>query len=305
MRAALLILASACGDAASVPGSDAAPARPDAAAPDAEPYTGPRRLSDTGFDDSLPTYEPAYPLWSDGAAKRRWMVLPPGGTIDKSDPDHWVFPVGTRFFKEFSKDGKRLETRLIERVDDTGDDDIDYWTGAFVWLDDESDAIFAEDGAENVRGTQHDVPSATRCRTCHGGEPGFVLSVSAIQSGEHPPPGDATTRAALGYLHANCGHCHDPMGSARPDVDLFLRLSVDDLTVEDTDAWQTAVGVELQAFTGAGFTHRIVPGDAAASAVVFRMGQRGDDDQMPPIATELVDESGVSAVEAWIDLLPP
>ena len=61
-------------------------------------------------------YEPAYKLWSDGDEKRRWVWLPPGTKIDTSDMDHWVFPVGTRFFKEFAVGGKRIETRMIERV---------------------------------------------------------------------------------------------------------------------------------------------------------------------------------------------
>ena len=50
-------------------------------------------------------YAPAYPLWSDGADKRRWIGLPAGSVIDASDPNEWVFPVGTRLWKEFSLQG--------------------------------------------------------------------------------------------------------------------------------------------------------------------------------------------------------
>src|SRR5512136_3067556 len=38
------------------------------------------------------SYSPQYPLWSDGAVKRRWIYLPPGTAIDASDPDIWLFP---------------------------------------------------------------------------------------------------------------------------------------------------------------------------------------------------------------------
>src|SRR5947209_7643500 len=62
--------------------------------------------------DALP-FSPQYPLWSDGAEKRRWIRLPRGTQIDARDPDHWVFPVGTRIWKEFSL-GRRLETRMLE-----------------------------------------------------------------------------------------------------------------------------------------------------------------------------------------------
>ena len=44
---------------------------------------------------------------------------------------------------------------------------------------------------------------------------------------------------------------------------------------------------------------RVVPGDPAASVVLRLVGQRGAE-QMPPIATRVVDEKGRAAVEAWI-----
>ncbi|MDX1518428.1 MAG: hypothetical protein R3288_16385, partial [Woeseiaceae bacterium] len=48
------------------------------------------RLSETGLyepgtlrvaRDKL-SYTPQYPLWSDGAIKKRWLYLPPGTSID-------------------------------------------------------------------------------------------------------------------------------------------------------------------------------------------------------------------------------
>ena len=116
MRAALflVLLAAACGEAAppSVPTS----------------ATG-ERLSEAGLyrdftsrtlADGFVEYEPAFPLWADGASKRRFIALPRGTQIDTSDMDHWVFPIGTRVFKEFSIDGRPVETRSIERTADGG-----------------------------------------------------------------------------------------------------------------------------------------------------------------------------------------
>ena len=321
-------------DAAADSGSDEDAAAPIDAGWDAGPP--PRMppydfLSETGLyadivakrpsDDAL-AFAPGFVLWSDGADKQRWIFLPAGERIDTSDPDHWEMPVGTRLFKEFSRDGVRLETRLIERVDDTGSPLVDWWMGAFVWSDDEADAAFAEEGAEDVRGTTHDVPSAMRCFTCHNGEPGKVLGLSAVQMSasaaipgldglsalglltDAPPsyavPGDATVAAALGYLHANCGHCHNEHGTARPDTAMMLRLSVAELALEETAIYTTTVGIALDRFRDPSFTHRVVPGDPAASALLFRMEQRGDRAQMPPIATEAVDPVGVAAVSAFI-----
>lgn len=290
----------------------------------------PTLLSQTGLfvagtHDVAPDHElfvPSHALWSDGAVKRRWIALPAGATIDTSDVDHWQVPVGTRVFKEFAApDGTLLETRLIERVAATGNVEQDYWLGAFVWRADGSDADFAIDGATNVNGTQHDVPAQKRCPTCHRGEPGMILGFSTMQlSGagdglrlsdltgrlstpvaQAPTPGDATTAAGLGYLHANCGHCHNPSGSAWPDASMDLRLYVADTTPEQTATYRTAVGQPLTRFQHAGYTLRIAPGDPGASAVVYRMGTRGSADQMPPIATEVVDPD--PSVVTWIDAL--
>src|SRR5262245_30688341 len=84
----------------------------------------PEHLSETGlFADvareslapDIIAYAPRFQLWSDGADKRRWLWLPPGARIDTSDMDSWVFPVGTKFWKEFTRDGVRVETRLLEK----------------------------------------------------------------------------------------------------------------------------------------------------------------------------------------------
>ena len=87
----------------------------------------PVHLRDTGLyadgsmsqvrPENLP-FSPQYPLWSDGAAKRRWISLPAGTFIDAAQPDAWEFPRGTRLWKEFSHAGRPVETRFIERLAD-------------------------------------------------------------------------------------------------------------------------------------------------------------------------------------------
>src|SRR5690349_1711795 len=86
--------------------------------PDAPAKRGRDQLSQTGLYADIATktiaadvlaFEPSYVLWSDGATKTRWVRLPPGTSIDTTDPDHWVLPVGTQLWKEFVRDGKRIE----------------------------------------------------------------------------------------------------------------------------------------------------------------------------------------------------
>src|SRR6185436_16445592 len=84
----------------------------------------PARLSETGLFRAegvealaagVRAYRPQFALWSDGADKRRWVLLPVDSRIDTADPDDWSFPVGTKFWKEFTRDGVRVETRLLTR----------------------------------------------------------------------------------------------------------------------------------------------------------------------------------------------
>jgi len=267
-------------------------------------------------------YDPRFALWSDGAEKRRFVRLPAGARIDTSDMDHWVLPVGAQAFKQFSVDGRLVETRLVAR---TGEGRFDYWMGAFVWNDDESDALFSPQGASDARDTDHDVPTVKQCGTCHNGEAGRYLGISALQLGTpggalgvlaaedkltappphltFTPPGDERAGAALGYLHANCGHCHNPDGSSWPDTDLVLRLSFSDQNVADTGVYTTAIGVDATSFIDDLHRQRIAPGAPEASAVLFRMQQRGSKTQMPPFATEIVDEDGIELVARFIEEL--
>jgi len=272
----------------------------------------------------LMAFEPAYTLWSDGATKRRWVRLPPGSQVDTSDMNQWQMPIGTVFFKEFVRDGVRVETRAIAR---TGPDRFDYWMGAFVWNEAGTDAVFRPDGETNARGTEHDVPTSTQCGTCHNGEAGRALGFSALQlSGSDGgllaklsaagrlsdpiddgqifvAPGEPEVSEALGYLHANCGHCHNPNGSARPDTNMNLRLDLGQTSPESSNAYLTTLGVELQYFNDTDLEYRVVPGVPEESALVERMSQRGTDTQMPPFASELVHADGVALIADWIDSL--
>src|SRR5690606_6462697 len=133
-------------------------------------------------------FSPQYPLWTDGAAKARWVRLPPGGRIDASDPDRWLFPVGTRFWKEFSFNGRKVETRLIWR---TG---AGSWSFAsYVWNESQTEATLAPPGgvpaaAAIQPGTWHDVPSRDDCRACHDGGGATVLGFTALQLSDDRDP---------------------------------------------------------------------------------------------------------------------
>ena len=215
--------------------------------------------------EGLTEFAPNYPLWTDGAGKTRWIYLPPGDKIDTSDPDHWVFPVGTLFFKEFRKTIPsglyttkeiRIETRLLAKVKDVVGPD-GWLTVTYEWQEDQRDAKLSA-GYENVLGTNHDIPTQKQCVQCHQGNKDFILGFDAIQLSDarvsgninaieaqkpvwtllklqdagrltHPfeeepvIPGTSLAKKALGYMHGNCGHCHNPRGEALLDIDAVKR----------------------------------------------------------------------------------
>src|SRR5688500_1719724 len=64
------------------------------ATPQAGASKPPQTLRETGLyanaeslevDPQHLAFSPQYPLWTDGAAKKRWISLPPGTAIDGSD----------------------------------------------------------------------------------------------------------------------------------------------------------------------------------------------------------------------------
>ena len=297
----------------------------------------PGRLSETPlysniitkeFHPALRLYTPEFQLWSDGAEKARWVYVPECSTVDTSDMNNWDVPVGTRFFKEFRLDGRRIETRIISRVAD-GPRDFAY--ASYLWNDAETEATrVGTDGLRDVLGTAHDVPSKDACFQCHGshalggGRPSRGLGFSAIQlahaeSGldlfelaengtiSHPPdrlpqiPGSSEERAALGYLHANCGNCHNDSKDRVKPIRLNLWLDVGLSSVEETGAWRTAVDQPTQIFNDQHVVGHIVSGRPQESALVYRMAQRGNTAQMPPVASEIVDVEGLATVTAWIE----
>lgn len=288
----------------------------------------PERLSDTGLYRDVNTRElapgvmpftPRFPLWSDGSDKQRFISLPEGKQIDSSNPDQWLFPTGTKVWKQFSRDGMAIETRLLEK---RGPSDADWSALAYVWDADLEDARAAPLGEIDAHQSDHNVPAAGECSACHGGRRSFILGFSAVQlagvaaDGEldltrvaergwlsDPPasapvvPGNAVEASALGYLHANCSHCHNQTRPERAgprcfapkdDYDFTLALGQLD-SVESTATYQTVVG------------HAVKRGDPDASKLYQLVSSRGMFRQMPPLATEKVDTSAVNNIRAWIE----
>jgi len=338
----------ACGDNNDRP-ADAGPSDAMADAtlpPDGNPLTPPT-LAGTGlctnpqcttFAADVFEYKPRFELWSDSATKRRWIYLPPGATIDTSDMDYWKFPVGTKLWKEFTRDGVRVETRYIAKIAADDNDFASWFYTTYQW-NAAQDATTTADaaGVMNANGTEHDIPSRTNCRECHDSYvPSRILGFGAISldyaagadlldledliamgklsapptggtaGARYPLPGTATDQAALGYLHANCGHCHNPTSGNFGHTPTDMRLTVGTLgSVATTPAYTTMVdktGLTLVEGNKT-YTTLIDTTTTDDSILLVRLMLPSAPRKMPQRGSEMIDTAGMATLRAWIDSL--
>ena len=164
----------------------------------------PKTLSATGlYEDiaagrlipSAHAYEVNSALWSDGAAKQRWFILPPGKSIGfKEKDDYWDYPDSTVFVKQFALDTVsgdtssrvRWETRLLILAKGATDPAqpsrmTDTWHGfSYKWRPDQKEADLVPDtGLRETLRTwpagrggpsrlkKWVFPSHTQCMHCH------------------------------------------------------------------------------------------------------------------------------------------
>lgn len=163
----------------------------------------------TSFVSNAVYYEVNSPLWSDGAAKTRAFVLPPGGKIHvkncsagatpaqmaecvspmcipqgPAETGTWVFPVGTVMIKNFLFDGKLIETRLLMRVDAATADLIGNgtdWVGYnYAWNEAQTEATIVPGARTDVmfdtgqQKVEWHYPSFIDCIGCHSAATGTL-----------------------------------------------------------------------------------------------------------------------------------
>jgi hypothetical protein len=224
-----------------------------------------------------------------------------------------------------------VETRLWQKVTAT------YWVDAtYVWNDDETAATRSMGGdIPWGTGTYH-VPTRDECQKCHRGRTDRILGFDQALLGlagatgytldrlvaddrlTVPPPstdltigddGTGLAAPALAWLHVNCGTtCHNRNSNSTAwETGLFLRLDptqLDGRSVGALDSLTTTVGVSAVSTNWKG-QPRIRPHDPAGSLLYHLITHRGQGDQMPPIASSVVDLANVPLVEAWIEQMKP
>lgn len=253
-------------------------------------------------------YEPAWPLWSNGLTKTRFVVLPADESI-ATGGDLWAYPDGTLLFKTFEDDDGPVETRLMWKGPDGWE-----WS-AYDWNDDGTDAERtggrrSVDVDVTVDGEtfSHKIPNELDCRKCHEPDANRVLGFSPLQIDEDVAATDLfdetpalervehedeATRQTLGWFVGNCVSCHN--GSTDHDQASFdLRPDV---------ALQNTLGVETGSSASIDGT-RIVPGNPGESVLFLAVSAESDDPElklMPPVGVQRRDAAGIEHLRSWIE----
>jgi parallel beta-helix repeat protein len=136
-------------------------------------------------------------------------------------------------------------------------------------------------------------------------EQGILLGAPSDKSSIDTIPLWNDTSASLddrarGYLDINCAHCHQPEIGAADTSGLYL---------EYYRPFGTAVGEckpPVAAGEGAGdLDYDIVPGNAAASIMDFRMDSNEPQVRMPEIGRSIIHTEGVQLIRDWINAMSP
>ena len=272
------------------------------------------------------------------------VVSSTGTAIDASQPDAWQFPPGTRLWKEFGygkpvetryierlPDGSWRYASYIWNVE--GTEAVLAPAGGVAQLE-----------SPQVPGGRYAIPSQEDCRACHEGAAVPVLGASALQlstdrdplapHGDHGgaggidldillargllknaprtliesapriPAKTPVERAALGYLHGNCGHCHNDAGPLAP-LDLSLLQAATDAKASLARTLESTVNepsqVQIKGANNVDVSSRVVSGHLDASALTVRMRSRDPLIQMPPLGTQLADAEALALIERWIN----
>lgn len=301
----------------------------------ASPNPMPSALSATGcVDKDDPTklsagvipYDVNVPYWSDGVELKRGFAIPDGTKIKILADGRFEFPNGTVLVQTASKDGRRLDTRLLVRYDDG-----DWDAYAYEWNQAQTDASLIR-GAKLVSDGSFSsyVPQPIECFACHRSVLGRVLGfqsrqinrdysysngarLNQIAQFEHIglfdsalpasakvdpfPPVDGSESVdvrARAYLEVNCAMCHRPDGADAGVPDLRIQTPVSAANLCNVAPKHGGFGI-------AGAT-LLAPGSPELSVLSLRM-HADDWARMPPPESQLVDAEGAALIDEWIKAL--
>ncbi|WP_373489087.1 SO2930 family diheme c-type cytochrome [Blastomonas sp.] len=284
---------------------------------------------------ALIAYSLRTPLFSDYSEKQRLIYVPEGNIAAVRGDSRVDFPVGSALIKTFGYgEGaafRPIETRVLLRRAGS-------WEALpYVWNADLSDADLKVSGTRvpvtvtkpsgEVKTISYAVPNKNQCKECHSVR-GAVVPIGPTFSNmdfepammtrfrertmwprnlvrnDDPVWNDASTGSldarARAYLMSNCGHCHNPEGSAS-NSGLFLNYGIFDNPDVATGIYKRPVAAGRGS---GGHDFAIDPGAPDRSIMVHRMASVEPGVAMPEVGRALVHDEGVALIRAWIADMP-
>lgn len=268
----------------------------------------------------------------------------PAEQIDFKSEDPWEFPTGTVFVKHFelatTEDSNGPVTKLETRFFVMAEDGRPYGL-TYRWNDEGTDAelltigdqreIDIFDNGQFSHTQTWDFPSRTQCITCHNPNAEYILGVNTLQLNKvHEYNGtninqidyfnqlgifanNVSNPAAYhklvdvnsdestlenrirSYLDSNCSSCHREGGIPS----LYL-----DFRYKSTNNMQSIFDLQSQSHASTANSVIVKPGDHAESEIWVRDVSL-DDNRMPPIGRNVIDQIYVDSLAKWIDNIDP
>lgn len=302
----------------------------------------PQTLTDTGCYSDVASqtvapevipYDVRSPLWSDGAIKRRFMIIPNNQTIGYTATGAWTLPVGTILMKEFwieavTGDPSTLipmETRFLVKRCQPGNC-TDEWQGySYQWNTSGTEGTLLAgtatttfdwtvmDGGSTTTHT-HIYPARTDCVRCHNAAAGRTLGLQTVQLARPMRYGevvDDELRAldAIGIFGgtlpatptAGLPRPADPVPGNYRRSRAYFHANCSHCHRPGGEKPTVDFRFET-ALVDTGICAVITPGDSANSTLYQKDASRTGG-QMPPIATLLPDPIQLPVTAAWIDSL--
>jgi uncharacterized repeat protein (TIGR03806 family) len=290
-------------------------------------------------------YAPNVAFWSDNAIKTRWFSIPDvTKKITFATDSNWTFPTGQVWIKHFDMEmvrgdpssKRRLETRFLVKTAN-GAYGITYkWNAAQTDADLVPDAGQDEDLTINVSGTPTTqtwrYPSRTQCMVCHTAVGGtglsfntrqlngnftysggtdnqiqalsdagyFTAAVTGISSLPKVYAAGDTTQSletrARSYLQVNCAQCHQPGGTGLGNWDARIK----------TPLSMAGIINGVLADNGGDTANQVlVPQDPSHTMLLRRMQAAPNAPRMPPLASNVLDQTSITLVTDWVNSIVP
>lgn len=175
-------------------------------------------LSHQTVADGWIPYDLNSPLWSDGAAKRRFLAIPDNTTIGYTDTEAWELPVGTMLAKEFwlqrepSDPTTRyiVETRLLIKRCEPGSCRASWQGYSYQWNSTADEATLLTNNQDTVLVDwpiaggmhKHSYPGRDECTRCHALSAGGALGPRTQQLNRNHRYGDVVDNQLRALFHA-------------------------------------------------------------------------------------------------------